>query len=340
MKKIISALIVFFYSCCNAYAFSELYYLKNVNTSQIAPIIKNAYSAKNFSLYKENPYYGINNRYTEEYATVILQQSGNNMFYYYNSNDNKTLNRYIIRQFKSADIVYEQSENTHLIGIYDNLASQVINPSTKPVYNFEDNVQTTPKTATATRKSDSLRGYVAQIEKGTKFGVYLQNPINTSTAQVGDEVIGILSDNWTYNGYTIAPQGSVLYGSLTLAHAAQYASRNGRVVINFDRLVTPDGKTYNISTEKIDFTVENDGKVVSTVKDVATGAIVGALGGLLIGALAGGDHIGRAVAIGTGIGAGGSLITSTAQKGVDAEIPSYTELEVELSKSFRVTLSE
>ena len=84
MKKLISALIVFFYSCCNVYAFSELYYLKNVSTSQIAPIIKNAYAEKNFSLYKENPYYGINNRYTDEYATVILQQSGNNMFYYYN----------------------------------------------------------------------------------------------------------------------------------------------------------------------------------------------------------------------------------------------------------------
>ena len=340
MKKLLSVLITMFYFSANAYAFSELYYLKNTTTQEIMPKVKNAYLSKNYYLTKENPYYGTSNKDANEYAVVILQQSGQNMFYYYQSNDNKAINKYILKQIKSSDITVEKSENSHLIGIYDNLASQVINPAKKPVYNFEDTPQVTTSNVSTTKKSDTLRGYVAQIDKGTKFGAYLQSPINTSTASVGDQVVAVLTDNWTYNGHVIAEQGSVVYGALTLAHPAQYGSRNGRVVINFDKIVTPQGKTLNISTEKIDFSVENDGKVASTAKNVATGAIVGALGGLLLGALSGTDNLGRAVAIGAGIGAGGSLATSTIERGVDAEIPSYTELEIELSKTLRVTVSE
>ncbi len=341
MKKLLSALILLLYSCSSALAFSELYYLKGVNVSEIMPKVKNAYDTKNFTLTKENPYYGISNKNAEDYAVVILQQSGQNMFYYYQSNNNKAINKYILKQIKSADITLEQSEDSRIIGIYDKLADEVINPAKKTVYNFEENSKSSStKSTTKTANDNTLRGYVAQIPKGTKFSTYLQNAINTSTASVGDEIIAILSDNWTYNGSVVAPQGSVLYGNLILAHPAQYASRNGRVVINFDKLVTPEGKILNISTEKVDFSVENDGKVVSTVKNVATGAIIGALGGLIVGALSGGDNLGRAVAIGTAVGAGGSLAGSTIEKGVDAEIPSYTELEIELSKTLRVTLSE
>ncbi len=340
MKKLLSVLILLSYSCSSALAFSELYYFKGVNVSEIMPKVKNAYETKSFTLLKENPYYGKSNKTPEDYAVVILQQSGQNMFYYYQSNNNKAVNKYILKQVKSSGIELEQSEDSRIIGIYDKLAGEVINPAQKTVYNFEEEDTSTQDFNTKKTDNGTLRGYVAQIQKGTKFSTYLQNAINTSTASVGDEVIAILSDNWTYNGSIIAPQGSVVYGSLTLAHPARYGSRNGRVVIDFNKIVTPDGKILNISTEKIDFSVENDGKIASTAKNVATGAIVGALGGLLVAALSGGDNIGRAVAIGTAVGAGGSLAGSTIEKGVDAEIPSYTELEIELSKTLRITLSE
>jgi hypothetical protein len=58
---------------------------------------------------------------------------------------------------------------------------------------------------------------------------------------------------------------------------------------------------------------------------------------LLIGALTS-QGIGTAAAIGAGVGAGGALITGAAEKGVDAEIPSFTELEVTLTKSFNATI--
>ena len=341
MKKIIAILLIFLCSCSNAFAVSELYFIKNIQSNSLRSTVRTAYQNQSFNIRKEDPYYGTSSKDSSEYAVVILQQSGDGLFYYYKSNGNKRINKNILKAIKSGGLEYEQSFNSNLLNIFDNLANQVINPSTATRYTFEE-----PQTSTTTtevyrqRDNSTLSGYVAQIQKGTKFGVYLQNPINTATASVGDKVIAVLTNDWIYNGHVIAPQGSLVSGELTLAHPAQYASRNGRVVMRFNQLMTPAGKTFNIKTEKVDFSVDNDGKLVSSVKNVAAGAIIGALGGLLIGALAGGDHIGRSVAIGAGIGAGGAAIGSTVEKGVDAEIPSFTELELELSESMRVTLTE
>lgn len=342
MKKIIAIILTLLYSCSNAFALSELYYFKNTNVNSLDSTVKNAYSGQNFNIQKTNPYYGTSNRDLSDYAIVILQQSGDSVFYYYKSSDNKKINKNILKAVKSAGITYEQSFNTNLLNIFDNLANQVINPASATRYTFEDPIQPSSTASSTYSKKDNstLSGYVAQIQKGTKFGVYLQNPINTATASVGDKVIAVLTNDWVYNGYTVAPQGSLVYGALSLARHAQYGSRNGRVVIKFNQIVTPTGKTLNIGTEKVDFTVDNDGKLVSSVKNVATGAIIGALGGLLIGALSGGDHLGRSVAIGAGVGAGSAAIGSTVERGVDAEIPSFTELELELSETLRVTLTE
>jgi len=340
MKKILALLIAMLYSCSNAFALSELYYVKNIKANSLNTTVKNAYIDQNYTLKKENPYYGISNKNSSDYAVVILQQSGENLFYYYTSTSNKKINKNILKTLKSSGITYEQSFNSSLHEIFEKLANEVVNPSTANKYNFDEPTQTTTTKKTTTVDNSTLSGYVAQISKGTKFDVYLQNPINTSTARVGDKVTAVLTNNWTYNGYVVAPQGSLVYGELTLAHPAQYGSRNGRVVINFNQLVTTTGKTYNISTEKVDFSVDNDGKLSSSVKNVATGAIIGALGGLLIGALAGGDHLGRNVAIGAGVGAGSAVIGSTIEKGVDAEIPSFTELELVLTDVLRVTLTK
>ena len=61
MKKIIAFIILLFYSCSGAFAFSELYYLKNANTNNIAQKVKNAYLTKDFTLIKEKPPFCLTN---------------------------------------------------------------------------------------------------------------------------------------------------------------------------------------------------------------------------------------------------------------------------------------
>ena len=345
MKKFFALLIAFFYvTVSNCYAFSALYYLKGIKTTELEPVVENAYSSQYFNLVKKNPYYGISQKGNDT-AVIIMNQSGDNMFYYYQSpEENLKVNKSVIKEIKKLGIVCEQSFNSGLIEIYDNLAKEVSsNTVSLKTYNFEEPVQNVFEPPTQNSNQTMVRpttyqGYVAQLSAGTKIEAYLQNSINTATASKGDQITAVLTNGLKYNGMEVAPQGSVVYGSLAKARPATYGSRNGRVVINFNKLVTPENRVYDISTEEIDFTVSNEGKVGNSLKSAAGAAIAGALVGLLVGALSGGEHIGRNVAIGAGVGAGSSAIYSTAERGVDAEIPSYTEIEIILTQPLNVTV--
>ena len=343
MKKLFALLITFcFISTSNCYAVSELYYLKSIKTTEVQPIIENSFASHNFYLTKQNPYYGISQK-GDESVVIIMQQSGNNMFYYYQSEDNIKINKAVMKELKKLGITVEQSFNTSLIDIYENLAKEVTSTTeVLKTYNFEEpqnNAFEPPIQSSQQYTQPAMyRGYVTQLSAGTKFQAYLQNAINTSTAAKGDKIVAVLTNALSYNGQEVAPQGSLVYGTLAKARPASYGSRNGKVVIDFNQLVTPDNKVYNISTEAIDFSVSNEGKVGETFKNAAGAAVAGALVGLLFGALSGSDHIGRNVAIGAGVGAGSSAIYATAEKGVDAEIPSFTEIEITLTQPLNVTV--
>jgi len=346
VKKLFTAILtLIFATSTNCYAVSALYYLKGIKTTEIQPLVENAYNTQNFNMVKKNPYYGISHKGNDS-AVIILNQSGDNMFYYYQSpEDNLKVNKSVLKEIKKLGIVCEQSFNTSLIDIYDNLAKDVTaTTESLKTYSFEEPRQNAfePPSQNEVQQNNfpasTYKGYVAQLSAGTKIQAYLQNAINTATAVKDDKVTAILSSALVYNGHEVAPQGSILYGSLIKARPATYGSRNGRVVINFTQLVTPENKTYNISAEEIDFTVSNEGKVGNSLKSAAGAAVAGALVGLLVGALSGGEHIGRNVAIGAGVGAGSSVIYSTAERGVDAEIPSYTEIEITLTQPLNVSV--
>ena len=344
MKRLIALFLTFCFALTsNCYAANALYYVKGIKTSEAQPIVEKSYTENNFYLTKQNPYYGISQK-GDDYAVAIIQQSGDNMFYYFQSEDSQKVNKAILKEFKKLGLTVEQSFNTSLLEIYENLAKEITSTTEvlKKTYNFEEPQQNAfePPTQSSQQyqQPNTYKGYVTQLSAGTKFQAYLQNAINTATAVKGDQIVAVLTNSLTYNGQEVAPQGSLVYGTLTKARPATYGSRNGKVVINFTQLVTPEQKTYNISTEEIDFTVSNEGKVGDSLKSAAGAAIAGALVGLLVGAISGGDHIGRNVAIGAGVGAGSSVIYSTAERGVDAEIPSFTEIEITLTQPLNVTV--
>ena len=340
-KRLIAFLLLLFFSSANsAFAFSELYYLKNVQTSEIQPIVDNYYSTYGFNIIKRNPYYGVAQT-GNDYAVVVLQQSGNNMFYYYQSENNTKINKAILKEIKRRDIICEQSFNTNIISIYDNIANETVMTSgAVKQYSFEEpeSIFTPPAQTQQIQQQNTLRGGVVQLAAGTKLQTYLQNAINTATAVKGDRVIAVLQQNLTYNGITVAPQGSIVEGTLSKARNATYGSRNGRVVISFNKIITPENKVYNISAEEIDFTVSNDGKLKESIKSAATSAAVGAIAGLLF-ALITDKNVGSSMAVGAGVGAGTSAVVSTAERGVDAEIPSFTELELTLTKPLSISVS-
>ena len=341
MKKILALFLIVLYSSTNAcFAFSELYYLKNIKTTDIQPVVEESFSSNKFNIIKQNPYYGVSQTGNDT-AVIVLQQSGNNMFYYYQSDKNTKINKAILKEIKRQNIVCEQSFNTNIISIYDNIANEtILNAGAVKKYTFEDEPESifTPPVQQDFQQPITYKGYVSEISKGTKIEAYLQNAINTATAQKGDRVTAVLSSNLNHNGYVIAPQGSLVEGTLTYARNATYGSRNGRVVINFDKIITPDNKVINISAETIDFTVSNEGKFTESAKKALGSAAAGAIAGLLFALLAD-KNVGSSMAIGAGVSAGTSAIISTAERGVDAEIPSFTELELILTKPISVSVN-
>ena len=218
--------------------------------------------------------------------------------------------------------------------MFENQAQKVLN-NTVSQYNFSQPVVQNTYTSQI-EQSNTLKGSVTQVPKGATFKTYLETPINTSTAAVGDMVRAVLSEDWVYNGKKIASQGSLLTGMISTARHAAYGSRNGRVVFDFTTMTTPEGKTYSISTDKVDFTVTNDGKLSKAAGNLAAGLVAGALVGLLVSAFSKDSSAWKSAAIGAGIGAGAGAVSMVAERGVDAEIPVYTELEVSLLKPLSV----
>lgn len=344
-KKLASFLcIIYLISMQACFASENLYFLKNTKKEIVSTIIENSYAKdKKFTLRKTNPFLAISED-GEDYTLVILQKSSENVFFYIQASKGKKIKKEILKQLKKQKIDFEESENTMYITTFEKQAQKILTNTTNN-YDFQEehleqkSSQTQAQTQTP-KKADNtvLRGYVGEVAKGSTFNTYLQTPINTSTAKKGDLVTAILTENWTYNGGIIAKQGSVINGTITKARNATHGSINGRVIVNFNQLVTTEGKVYNLSTEKIDFAVTNDGKVSKTVATTAKATAVGALGGLLVGLLCGDVNLGIATAIGASVGAGGALISTASEKGIDAEIPTYTELELKLTKPLNVVL--
>ena len=323
-------------------------YEKQSNSSNIINVYDNIAQKTINSSGKSNLYTFDDDNYDNQ---IIYSSNQYSNQYSNNTKKNNSYNYSYNPQINSNKDPYSYNTNTQQV--YSNNNNRYNNQYNNntvylPAYPAQTNVVQTNATTyspaktvnqqTTTQQATTLKGSVVSIETGTKIKTYLQNPINTSSANKGDKVIAVLIDDLRYNGTSVIPQGSLVYGTLSKARHATYGSRNGRVVIEFTQLVTPENKVYEISTEKIDFTVTNDGKVARTVGNAAAGAALGALTGLLFAAL--GDHnFGTAAAIGAGIGAGTALVGSGVERGVDAEIPSFTELELTLTKPFKVSTS-
>ena len=341
MKKFLALLISFVYlfSANAAFALNELYYLNNVKRETLSPQVEALLLEKDYTIKKKNPFWAVSNKNPENYAVVILEPTGQNLFYYFEANKKgKSFNKAFLKRLDELHISYQEYVGDMYMNHFAQMAQKAMTGE-KKTYSFDTPEQ--PKYQQQVQKpqvpSNALKGFVASVGAGSVLDVYLQNAINTATANIGDSVVGVLKSDWVVDGlHVVAPQGSVLYGNLTKAVSARYGSRNGGVVIDFNKIVTPDGKSYDLVTQPIDFDVTNDGKLKSTASKVAVASAVGALAGLAFALLGGSDNIGSRAAIGAGVAGGISLISAVAEKGADAEIPSYTELEVVVEENINV----
>ena len=173
---------------------------------------------------------------------------------------------------------------------------------------------------------NAMSGKVVKLKKGTELSISLTTPIDTSTAKENDIVEAVLNNNLVIDNVVAAEQGSIVKGKIIKARSGSSGIRNGKVSIVFDKIITTENRTFNISTKKIDFVVSEEGKWISATKTfmlvLLAAACVVCSGGAGIGAVViGAFFLGKEI---------------RNKKGSDVMIPALTPIEVAVDSSVNV----
>lgn len=192
------------------------------------------------------------------------------------------------------------------------------------------------------RGNQTLKGSVVTVPAGQTVPVVVTTPISSANMTTGQTVTVALGSDFYYNGNLIAQAGSTVTGTAIEVSKAKHGSMNGKLLLRFTQIVTPYGVQIPISA--VVKTSDNTGVLVggtkldvtkSYGKDVAIGAGAGALAGVIISPLAGGD-VGKGTALATAVGAGGGIVKSIWDKGNDVEIPANSAIQLVLTQPITV----
>lgn len=220
-------------------------------------------------------------------------------------------------------------------------------PQPQPAYSQQSGVAQEPVVLNTDLKpvypqANTLKGSVVTVPAGQCVHALVTTPISSSTMFRGQNISVALGSNFYYNGMLIAPAGSTVTGMVIDASKAKHGSMNGRVSVRFTNIVTPTGLQIPISA--VIKTSDNSGVLVGGTamdvtkeysKDLAIGAGAGAVTGVVMSAI-GGGNIGKTAALGTAVGAGGGLVKSLWDKGNDVEIPANSQIELYLTQPITV----
>lgn len=191
--------------------------------------------------------------------------------------------------------------------------------------------------------SQQLKGQVITIPAGTSIPAMTTYELNSENLSLGQGVTINLPQNFYYGNNLVAPAGSVLNGNVISVKKAKRGGINGNLKVRFTNIVTPTGQMIPISgmIQTDDGTgLLKGGTAKDTTKayakDIAVGSAAGALAGVIISPLAGGE-IGKGTALATAVGAGGGLVKSVWDKGINAVIPAGTQVNIVIDQPITYT---
>jgi len=190
--------------------------------------------------------------------------------------------------------------------------------------------------------NNTLKGSVVTVPAGQTFRSVTTMPLSSAMLTLGQPVTLALGSDFYYNGNLIAPAGSSVTGTVLEVSKAKHGSMNGKLFLRFNQIITPYGIQIPISA--VIRTDDNTGVLIGGTKmdvtkdyakNVAGGAAVGALAGVIVSPMAGGN-IGKGTALATAVGGGGGLAKSIWDKGNDVEIPPNAAIDLVLTQPITV----
>jgi len=180
------------------------------------------------------------------------------------------------------------------------------------------------------------------VPEGTIVALSMETSLSSETARVGDRFRARVKTPVVVNNQVVIPEGSYIEGHVSSVEPARRASRSGTIGVDFDRLILPNNRSYNVTgvltslnpeeRKKIDEEgrVEGGSTAKRSVVFIGGGAGVGAA----IGAIAGG---GKGVAIGSGAGAVLGTAAVLLSKGHEAKIGPGTDFGMELTQPLLIS---
>jgi hypothetical protein len=168
------------------------------------------------------------------------------------------------------------------------------------------------------------------VAAGTNVTGSLQSSVSTTTSQVGQRVVLATVEPVRSGGQVVIPAGSKLIGKVTYVQAAGRVKGGAAITMRFQKLETPDGKTYAIATEPFRLVTKGSGKQSAVM--IGGGA---AAGGVLGGVLGGKKSVLPGAAIGGILGTGAAVAT----KGKQIELPEGTKFAIQLSEPVGVQVA-
>ncbi|HEV2341920.1 MAG TPA: BON domain-containing protein [Candidatus Acidoferrales bacterium] len=166
-----------------------------------------------------------------------------------------------------------------------------------------------------------------EIPAGTVVEVQTIDPIDSATAQDGQEFQASLSQPLTTDGRVIVPAGTNVFIQVANSTKAGHYKGTNSLQLVLSRMEFK-GKDVALATDPYALSGGSRGK--NTAEKVGGGAALGAI----IGAIAGG---GKGAAIGAGVGAAGGGVYQGATKAKAVKVAPETKLDFKLSQPLDLT---
>jgi len=193
------------------------------------------------------------------------------------------------------------------------------------------------KTDKVQQENELFTGRIEALDRKDVIKMTVSQVLDASFSQEGDEFFAEVTNEVSGAGGVIIPTGTVAHGRIKQTSGAKRLGRDGAIDLDFDYLITPDGREIPIEgrmSTKL-HPVKAVGKIVAT--DIGYTAAGGVVGGFLalnwLGIEAAIASQGYTVAGGAALGSAVGLGASLYRKGKDVLISPGDEIRVKINTS-------
>lgn len=159
------------------------------------------------------------------------------------------------------------------------------------------------------------------LPAGYEFPITLTTDLSTENSNVGDRVIGRVSQNLNHEGRIVVARGSQVQGTITRVDDADRGQDSKSYLeLDFDTLLLTNGAQYPLDARLSQY----QARFETDTDDPLKGAAIGAGAGAILGQVIGGDA--KTTILGAVIGGAAGAAIESQTTGQDVVVPAGTTL--------------